>query len=62
MNARLLLLLLLPIVALSGCIRSPVAMMASTKPLAPGGYTEIGPVELKGVSGTVHLHAAHHPA
>jgi hypothetical protein len=29
----------------SGCIRSPVAMMASTKPLNQGGYTELGPVE-----------------
>lgn len=29
----------------SGCIRNPVAMMASTKPLNQGGYTEIGPVE-----------------
>ena len=40
-------LLVLTAVALlsSGCIRSPIAMMASTKPLAPGGYTEIGPVE-----------------
>jgi adenylate cyclase len=25
-------------------------------------FTEIGPVELKGVNGTVHLHAAHRPA
>src|SRR5512146_1227243 len=40
-------LLLLSAIALlaSGCIRTPVAMMPSTKPLAPGGYTEIGPVE-----------------
>jgi hypothetical protein len=30
---------------LAGCIRTPVAMMPSTKPLAPGSYTELGPVE-----------------
>ncbi len=30
---------------LAGCIRSPIAMMPSSKPLAPGSYTELGPVE-----------------
>jgi hypothetical protein len=33
-------------IALStGCIRSPIAMMPSSKPLAPNGYEELGPVE-----------------
>jgi hypothetical protein len=29
----------------AGCIRTPIAMMPSTKPLAPGSYAELGPVE-----------------
>lgn len=29
----------------AGCIRTPIGMMTSTRPLAPGGYTELGPVE-----------------
>lgn len=45
MNTRPLLLLTAVAVLSSGCIRSPIAMMPSTKPLAPGGYTELGPVE-----------------
>ena len=45
MNARLLLLVSAIAMFTTGCIRSPVAMMASTKPLSQGGYTEIGPVE-----------------
>ena len=45
MNSRPLLLATALVLLSSGCIRSPIAMMASTKPLAPGGYTEIGPVE-----------------
>src|SRR3990167_8468816 len=45
MNARSLVLLAAGAMLASGCIRSPIAMMPSTKPLAPGGYTEIGPVE-----------------
>lgn len=43
MNARLLPLLL--VAALSGCIRTPIGMMTSTKPLAPNSYQELGPVE-----------------
>jgi hypothetical protein len=39
-----LLVLVLAVFA-SGCIRNPIAMMPSTKPLAPGSFTEIGPVE-----------------
>ncbi|MBL8938235.1 MAG: hypothetical protein JNM69_26965 [Archangium sp.] len=42
---RLALLLALLAVTSSSCIRSPIAMMTSTRPLAPGGYTELGPVE-----------------
>ena len=42
MNARLLLLVSAIAMFTTGCIRSPVAMMASTKPLSQGGYTEIG--------------------
>lgn len=45
MNSRPLLLATALMLLSSGCIRSPIAMMASTKPLAQGGYTEIGPVE-----------------
>jgi hypothetical protein len=45
MNSRSLLLATALALLCSGCIRSPIAMMAATKPLAPGGYTEIGPVE-----------------
>ena len=45
MKIRSVLMLSAITVLASGCIRSPVAMMASTKPLAPGGYTELGPVE-----------------
>lgn len=45
MNARPLVLLAAVVMLASGCIRSPVAMMPSTKPLTQGGYTEIGPVE-----------------
>ncbi|MBL8918470.1 MAG: hypothetical protein JNJ54_06385 [Myxococcaceae bacterium] len=41
---RALLLGVLAVVA-SGCIRTPIAMLTSTRPLAPGGYTELGPVE-----------------
>lgn len=33
------------LVLISGCIRSPIALVASTKPLAPDGYAELGPVE-----------------
>lgn len=29
----------------SGCIRTPIAMLSSTRPLAPGGYSELGSVE-----------------
>jgi len=28
---------------LVGCVASPVSLAASTKPLAPGTYTEVGP-------------------
>ena len=45
MISRSLILVSLFAVFASGCIRSPIAMMPSTKPLAPGGYTELGPVE-----------------
>ena len=45
MNSRTLLLATAVALLSTGCIRSPVAMMASTKPLEQGGYTEIGPVE-----------------
>lgn len=31
--------------AVTGCIRSPIGMLTSTKPLAQGGYTELGSVE-----------------
>lgn len=41
---RTLLVVLLALVS-SGCFRSPIAMMPSTKPLAPGTYQELGPVE-----------------
>lgn len=44
MNRHLVLSLAVALLA-SGCIRNPIAMMPSTKPLAPGGYTELGPVE-----------------
>lgn len=33
------------LVLTSSCIRSPVAMMPSTRPLEQGGYQELGPVE-----------------
>jgi hypothetical protein len=39
------LLLLLCVALTSGCIRSPIAMMTSSKPLTQGQYTELGPVE-----------------
>jgi hypothetical protein len=42
---RSALLLALLAVSSSSCIRSPVAMMTSTRPLTQGGYTELGPVE-----------------
>jgi hypothetical protein len=45
MNSRPLVLALVLGLLGSGCIRSPIAMMPSTKPLTPGGYTELGPVE-----------------
>ncbi|MBL8910618.1 MAG: hypothetical protein JNM17_07945 [Archangium sp.] len=32
-------------VLLSGCIRSPIAMMTSTRPLEQNQYVELGPVE-----------------
>ncbi len=38
-------LLLLCLVMMAGCIRSPIAMMPSSKPLSQGNYTELGPVE-----------------
>jgi hypothetical protein len=41
---RALLLALFAVVA-SGCIRTPIGMLTSTRPLAPGGYSELGPVE-----------------
>ena len=31
----------------SGCISAPAGLAASTKPLSPGGYTELGPVNGK---------------
>lgn len=37
--------LLLCLVMMAGCIRSPIAMMPSSKPLSQGNYTELGPVE-----------------
>ncbi len=37
--------LLVVAMALGGCIRSPIAMMTSSKPVAPGSYTELGSVE-----------------
>jgi hypothetical protein len=40
-----LLLVLVAAVFASGCIRNPIAMMPSTKPLAPGSFQELGPVE-----------------
>lgn len=45
MTPRSLLLVTVLAVLASGCIRAPVAMMPSTKPLAPGSWTELGPVE-----------------
>lgn len=41
---RPLALALLAVLA-SGCIRNPIAMMPSTKPLQPGSFSELGPVE-----------------
>lgn len=41
---RLLALVLASVVA-SGCIRTPIGMLTSTRPLSQGGYTELGPVE-----------------
>lgn len=38
-------LLFLLFTLLTGCIRSPIAMMPSSKPMAPGSYSELGPVE-----------------
>jgi hypothetical protein len=42
---RARLVLLAAALCTSGCIRSPIGMMTSSKPLAQGGYTELGPVE-----------------
>ena len=38
-------LVVLAMVSLSGCFRSPIAMMTSTKPIAPGTFQELGSVE-----------------
>ncbi|MDP1921979.1 MAG: hypothetical protein Q8L14_37405 [Myxococcales bacterium] len=42
---RTLTMLAVSLSLFTGCIRSPIAMMASTRPLQQGGYTELGPVE-----------------
>lgn len=42
---RLIVLSLSMLTLATGCIRSPVAMMPSTRPLEQGGYQELGPVE-----------------
>lgn len=44
LSSRLLLLALI-VGLMPGCIRSPVAMIASTRPLEQGGYVELKPVE-----------------
>lgn len=41
---RILLALTLGVLS-TGCIRSPIAMMAASRPLEQGGYTELGKVE-----------------
>lgn len=46
MSRRLLALVLLStLVAIGGCVRTPGGVAPSTIPLAPGGYTVLGPVK-----------------
>ncbi|MDF1564446.1 MAG: hypothetical protein P1V51_15485 [Deltaproteobacteria bacterium] len=42
---RRLLLLGLALLTLGGCFHSAIGMTPSTKPLAPGGYEELGPAK-----------------
>lgn len=45
MNLRALVMMSVVAMLTTGCIRSPIAMMPSTKPLEPGSFTELGAVE-----------------
>ncbi len=38
----ILALILSPVLAIQGCLVAPVSLAASTEPLTPGSYTEVG--------------------